>query len=459
MKTTVLPALFASVAISGLLAGTAPAHAALPAQVASTPVPSLAPMIKQVSPTVVGIATKGTVRQQRNPLYDDPFFRRFFGMPEESESPRERSLAAGSGVVVDAAKGYIITNAHVVANATTIDVTLDDGAVVQAEIVGTDKATDIALLQVEDARLNAITLGNSASLEVGDFVVAIGNPFGLEHTVTSGIVSALGRSGIGPNSDGYQDFIQTDASINPGNSGGALVNLRGELVGINAAILSGGGGNIGIGFAIPVNMVKGVMEQLIEHGEVKRGVLGVGIGTFTPDVASAMGAQSGLQGALVQRVEKNSGAEAAGIKVGDIITSVDGKPVKNPSELKNAIGMRRLGERVRIGLMREGKALTLSAAITEASATVAAAATDIHRALEGAELSDTPSGEGVVIRSVAPNSIAAASDLQANDVIFGANRRRVSNLEQLREVAAASQNNILVLNIRRGSFDLLVVLR
>ena len=249
--------------------------------------PTLAPMIKRISPAVVSIGTRGTVRErgQRNPLLEDPFFRRFFDVPPDQPSPRERPVqSAGSGVIVDAANGYIVTNAHVVESASEITVTLMDGRDLKAEIVGSDVPSDVAILKVKPEALTQIMLGNSERLEVGDYVVAIGNPFGLQHTVTSGIVSALGRSGINP--DGFENFIQTDASINPGNSGGALVNLRGELVGINSAILSRSGGNIGIGFAIPVNMAQSVMDQLIKFGAVKRGLLGVNIAPVTPDFAN-----------------------------------------------------------------------------------------------------------------------------------------------------------------------------
>src|SRR5262245_2349142 len=269
----------------------------LPTAVGQTPVPSLAPMLKNVTPAVVNIATRGTV-QQENPLLNDPFFRRFFDIPNV---PRERSFqAAGSGVIVDAKNGYIITNTHVIENATEITVTLLDNRSLTAKVVGKDPGSDVAVLQVKANNLAQIPITDSDRAEVGDFVVAIGNPFGLGHTVTSGIISALGRSGINP--EGYEDFIQTDASINPGNSGGALVDLNGQLVGINSAILSRTGGNIGIGFAIPSNMMKTVMNQLVKFGEVKRGVLGVNVQTLTPDIAQSMDLGNEVQGALVSQV-------------------------------------------------------------------------------------------------------------------------------------------------------------
>src|ERR1700726_4378436 len=314
----------ASLAAAVLAAPTG--FAALPATpVADTPVPSLAPMVKRTSPSVVNIATRGTIKEkpgQRNPLMDDPFFRRFFDTPPDSK-PRERQFqSAGSGVIVDAKNGYIITNHHVVENANEITITLLDDRTFSAKVIGTDEGADVAVLQAKQPNLVAMSLGDSAKLEVGDYVVAIGNPFGLQHTVTAGIVSALGRTGINPEPGGYEDFIQTDASINPGNSGGALVNLRGELVGINSAILSRTGGNIGIGFAIPVNMVHSVMDQLIKYGQVKRGILGVSMYTVTPDIAHSLGLPNAL-GALVSQVVDGSPAEKAGIHTGDVITSVN----------------------------------------------------------------------------------------------------------------------------------------
>src|SRR5258706_4759514 len=306
--------LAAAVAAGPAMIISGPPYAALPAPVAdAAPMSSLAPMVKRVSAAVVNIATRGTIKEepgQRNPLLDDPFFRRFFDTPPDSK-PRERQFqSAGSGVIVDAKNGYIITNHHVVENASEITITLLDNRSFAAKVIGSDEGADIAVLQAQQPNLVAMALGDSAHLEVGDFVVAIGNPFGLQHTVTAGIVSALGRSGINP--EGYEDFIQTDASINPGNSAAAFVNLKGELVGINSAILSGSGGNIGIGFAIPVNMVKGVMEQLIKYGQVKRGILGVNIYNVTPEIAKEFGLTEST-GALVAGVAPGSSAGRAGV--------------------------------------------------------------------------------------------------------------------------------------------------
>jgi len=452
--------LFATAVLAAGL-GAPGAFAALPAPPASpaeaAPMPSLAPIVKRVSAAVVNIATRGTIKEkpgQRNPLLDDPFFRRFFDVPPDSR-PRERQFqSAGSGVIVDAKNGYIITNHHVVENASEITVTLLDNRSFSAKVIGSDEGADIAVLQAKQPNLVAMALGDSSKLEVGDYVVAIGNPFGLQHTVTAGIVSALGRTGINP--DGYEDFIQTDASINPGNSGGALVNLRGELVGINSAILSGSGGNIGIGFAIPVNMAKGVMDQLIKYGQVKRGVLGVNIYDVTPDVAKEFGLNE-ASGALVAGVAQGSAAEHAGIKTGDIIVSINGTPIKSASELRNTIGMQRVGDQVEIGLLRDGKPLKVAALVAEHSESEAVAAADVHRGLEGADLADAPEAAGVLVRAVQDGSPAAQAGLHAGDLIVAVGRTPVATLKAFRDVAKSA--SFLMLNVKRGSAVVLIPIR
>jgi serine protease Do/serine protease DegQ len=427
--------------------------------------PTLAPMIKRVSPAVVNIATRGTIRQRgpQNPLLDDPFFRRFFDIPDAG--PRQRQFqSAGSGVIIDARTGYIVTNAHVVENASEITVTLMDGRDLTATVVGADEATDVAVLKVPPQGLVQIALGNSDRVEVGDFVVAIGNPFGLQHTVTSGIVSGLGRSGINP--DGYESFIQTDASINPGNSGGALVNLRGELIGVNSAILSRSGGNIGIGFAIPANMARSVMDQLVKFGEVRRGLLGVNIVSLTPDLAQSLGLKD-AQGALVSQVARESAAELAGIKPGDVITAINERPVRSGSDLRNAVGLLRVGERVEIALVRDGKPRRVAAVIPDSPNNSSTASNEqprparepgvLHPQVAGAELVDAPEG-GVLVRSIEPRSAAAQSQLlRAGDRIEAANRQRVENLKELREIA--KRGGALVLTVRRGNAMVLVPLR
>ena len=417
----------------------------IPAQPGETPVPSLAPMLKHVTPAVVNVATRGTVHEQ-NPLLNDPFFRRY--------APREREFqAAGSGVIVDAKNGYIITNAHVIENATEITVQLLDNRSLTAKVVGRDEGSDLAVLKVQAANLVEIPIADSDLLEVGDFVVAIGNPFGLGHTVTSGIISALGRSGINP--EGYEDFVQTDASINPGNSGGGLVNLGGQLVGINSAILSRTGGNIGIGFAIPSNMMKTVMQQLIKYGEVRRGVLGVNIQTLSPDIAESLGLGN-TQGALVSQVIDGSAAEKAGIKAGDVVTAVNGKPVKDAAALRNSIGLLRIGDKVDISLMRDGKPRRMTATIGERDTAAEASSAGMHDGLEGAALADAQGG-GVLIRTVADGSPAAQRGLRANDVILAVGRTQVANLAEFQRATQGAQ--AFVVQIRRGTAILVIPIR
>jgi Do/DeqQ family serine protease len=322
-----------------------PAVAAIPE---ATGVPSLAPMLSEVTPGVVNIAVRSRAPDASdNPLFNDPFFRRFFNAPRQRE---RRVQATGSGVIVDAARGYVLTNNHVVDKAETIEVTTKDNRHFTAKLVGSDEETDIAVLKIDGGALKAVPLGDSDRLQVGDFVVAIGNPFGLGQTVTSGIVSALGRSlGI----EGYEDFIQTDASINPGNSGGPLVDLKGRLVGINTAILAPGGGNIGIGFAVPINMARNAMEQIIRTGSVKRGRIGVTIQDLTPELAASLGARHS-EGAVISGIEASSSAERAGLRPGDIVVAVDGVPVRGATQLRNRLGFTPINNQIALTVERAG---------------------------------------------------------------------------------------------------------
>jgi Do/DeqQ family serine protease len=351
---------FVAAVFAAVLCTAAPALGAAPIE--ATGIPSLAPVLKEVTPGVVNIGVRARQRGADNPLLADPFFRRFFNIPDSAQRPRDVE-ATGSGVIVDAANGYVLTNYHVIENAAAVEVTTKDNRRFQAQIVGRDPETDVAVLKIEGKDLKAVPFGDSDRLEVGDFVVAIGNPFGLGQTVTSGIVSALGRSGLGI--EGYEDFIQTDASINPGNSGGALIDLRGRLVGINTAILAPGGGNIGIGFAVPINMARAVMEQILKYGEVKRGRIGVAIQELTPEIATAIGTRR-IEGAVIARVEPRSPADRAGIKPGDLVVGVNGAPIRSMAQLRNKIGLTRLGETLQLTVERRGELKSLAAKVEEA---------------------------------------------------------------------------------------------
>jgi len=325
------------------------------------PMQTIAPVVSRVTPGVVGISMRGRVRED-NPLFQDPLFRRFFNL---QQGPIERETeAAGSGVIVDAREGYVLTNAHVVENATSIEVTTKDNRQFKAKLVGRDPGTDIAVLQIQGSNLTAVPLGDSDHLQVGDFVLAVGNPFGLGQTVTSGIVSALGRS---PGIEGYEDFIQTDASINPGNSGGPLVDLQGRIIGINTAIVAPSGGNVGIGFAVPINMARQVMEQLISGGEVKRGQIGVAIQDLTPDIAQALGTTH-TQGAVIARVVPGSPAERAGLRTNDLVIAVNGTPIHNGVELRNRVGLSKIGDSVELTIVRGSSERTVAVRIDQMAA-------------------------------------------------------------------------------------------
>src|SRR5580704_10722696 len=346
-----------------------PAFAAAPIpEIGGAAVPSLAPMLARITPGVVGVSVRGRVREE-NPLLQDPIFRRFFNLPQRQQQEERETQATGSGVIVDAAQGYVLTNGHVVENATRIEITTKENRRFTARLIGKDSDTDIALLQVPAQNLTAVPIGDSDRLQVGDFVLAIGNPFGLGQTVTSGIVSALGRSGLGI--EGYEDFIQTDASINPGNSGGPLVNLYGQCVGINTAILAPGGGNIGIGFAVPINMARRVMDQILRYGEVKRGRIGVAIQDLTPDLADAK-KTSHTTGAVIAKVESGSPAERAGLRNGDLVLALNGTAVNSGTQLRNLIGLARIGDEVTLTVDRRGSEYSIAVRIDPASSTAAA---------------------------------------------------------------------------------------
>lgn len=445
-----LSLLGAAVAASLLLTTPQPADARIPLFSSEQEMPTLAPMLEQATPAVVHISVEGS-REVRQRLPEA--FRYFFGQRGQGEYREERPFRGlGSGVVIDAAKGYIVTNNHVIQDAKDIEVRLKDGRTFKAKKLGADPESDIALLQIEAKKLVQIPLADSDKTRVGDFAIAIGNPFGLEQTVTSGIISALGRGGLGI--EGLEDFIQTDAAINSGNSGGALVNLRGELIGINTAILGPNGGNIGIGFAIPSNMMKNLVDQIIEHGEIRRGSLGIRGQDVTADLTEAMNL-SVSRGAFVNEVLPDSAAEKAGLKSGDVIVSMNGNRISSFLELRAKVGTLGAGREAKLGILRDGKERTVTVKLQElASGQVAA--NQMHPMLDGAELSNT--NGGVKIDAVANNSAAAQIGLLADDVIVGVNRQRIANLAELRK-ALENRSGVAALNIQRGNTNLYVLIR
>ena len=416
-----------------------------------------APAVKKAAPAVVNISVVGQQRSRRPQVFE------FFQFPVPDRSPVEPTPGTGSGVIIDASEGYVVTNHHVIRNAERITVRLHDRRSMEAKLIGSDPGTDVALLQIEAENLSELPFGDSDALEIGDFVVAIGSPFQLDQTVTLGIVSALGRT-FNPGSGPYEDFIQTDASINPGNSGGALVDLDGRLVGLNTALITPVAGNVGIGFAVPSNMAQTVVDQLLEFGEIRRGLLGVGIEAVTSGVAEALDLDE-LTGASVSRVEEDSPAEAAGIEAGDVIVSVDDRPIEDPVDLRNRIGLSRVGDTVRIGIVREGRRIEKEAVIGQLRSTSVAGEVSSEK-LEGVELGeigrDHPwSGrglEGVEVRSVEAGSLAWESGLRKGDIAFAVNRRKVRSVEEFVDTVR-EQEDVLALYVQRGGRRILVVVR
>lgn len=439
--------------------------------------PSLAPMLEKVMPSVVSINVEGsttvnTPRMPRNfqqffgdnspfcqdgsPFQSSPFCQGGgAGDDTQGGGQQQKFMALGSGVIIDAAKGYVVTNNHVVDNANSIKVQLSDGRKFDAKVVGKDPRSDIALIQIQDPKnLTAIKIADSDALRVGDYTVAIGNPFGLGETVTSGIVSALGRSGL--NAENYENFIQTDAAINRGNSGGALVNLNGELIGINTAILAPDGGNIGIGFAIPSNMVKNLTAQMVQYGQVKRGELGI-LGTeLNSELAKAMKVDA-QRGAFVSQVMPNSSAAKAGIKAGDVITSLNGKPISSFAALRAEVGSMPIGSKVTLGLLRDGKPVNVSLELQQSSQNQVDSST-IFSGIEGAEMSNKGQDKGVVVSNVKANSPAARIGLKKGDVIMGANQQPVKNIAELRKILD-SKPSVLALNIQRGDTSIYLLMQ
>ncbi|PDO85171.1 serine endoprotease DegP [Kosakonia pseudosacchari] len=478
MKKTTLAmsalALSLSLALSPLSAMAA--ETASSTATTSQQMPSLAPMLEKVMPSVVSINVEGsttvnTPRMPRNfqqffgdnspfcqdgsPFQSSPFCQGGGAPGGQGDSQQQKFMALGSGVIIDAAKGYVVTNNHVVDNATTIKVQLSDGRKFDAKVVGKDPRSDIALIQIQDPKnLTAIKLADSDALRVGDYTVAIGNPFGLGETVTSGIVSALGRSGL--NAENYENFIQTDAAINRGNSGGALVNLNGELIGINTAILAPDGGNIGIGFAIPSNMVKNLTGQMVEFGQVRRGELGIMGTELNSELAKAMKVDA-QRGAFVSQVMPNSAAAKAGVKAGDVITSLNGKPISSFAALRAEVGSMPIGSKVALGLLRDGKPVNITLELQQSSQNQVDSST-IFSGIEGAEMSNKGKDGGVVVNSVKANTPAAQIGLKKGDVIVGANQQPVKNIAELRKILD-SKPSVLALNIQRGDTSIYLLMQ
>ena len=420
--------------------------------------PTLAPLVNEVTPAVVNISVITRSPIEDNPLFRDPFFRRFFNLPDR---PQRQEQAAGSGVIVDAARGYVLTNNHVIKDAEQAIVTLKDRRQFQAKLVGTDPGTDIAVLQIPAGNLSAIRLGDSDQLQVGDYVIAIGNPFGIGQTVTSGIVSALGRSGLTP--EGYEDFIQTDASINPGNSGGALINLRGELIGINTAIIGPSGGNVGIGFAVPSNMARAVMNQIVRYGEVRRGRLGIEMGDLTPDIAKKLGVAA-QEGAVIGRIQPGSPAEKAGLRERDVVVAVNGRPIRSSAELHARLGLTPVGDEVELRVTRGTETRTVRARVAAPQDLTSAAGQPVPQ-LAGLKVVEIEPGsplydriQGLIVAAVEAESRAWNAGFRQGDIIYAVNRQRVRTVAEFQGALRSAARGFTV-SLVRGDFNLTIIVR
>jgi len=449
---------FASLA--ALVMALAAAPVAAQPQTDARGLPTLAPIVNEVTPAVVNISVITRSPLEANPLFADPYFRRFFNLPDR---PQRQEQAAGSGVIVDAARGYVITNHHVIRNAEQVVVTLKDRRQLPAKLVGTDPGTDIALLQIEAKGLSAIRIGDSDTLQVGDYVIAIGNPFGIGQTVTSGIVSALGRSGLSP--EGFEDFIQTDASINPGNSGGALVNLRGELVGINSAIIGPSGGNVGIGFAVPSNMARTVLAQIVRFGEVRRGRLGIDMVDLTPDIAKKLGVNA-TEGVVIAGVHAGSPAEKAGLRERDVVVALGGRPVRAAAELRARLGLTPVGEEIELRVLRGGESQLIrtrvapprEAAEGEARLVPELPGMSVVEIEPSSPLHKQLRGGGLVVSAVEQSSRAWQAGFRPGDILYAVSRRRVQSLAEFQKAARGAKGGYAV-SLLRGDFNITIIVR
>ena len=453
LKLSKLSLLISAALFSSALALTsAPALANWPTQVDGQVMPSLAPMLEHATPAVVSISVIGTHKVKQKNIPDA--FKYFFGNRAPNQSQERQFKGLGSGVIIDSENGYVVTNNHVINNADEIMITLKDGRQIEAKKIGADTKSDIALLQIEADNLREIKIADSDKLRVGDFTVAIGSPFGLGQTVTSGIVSALGRSNL--NIENYEDFIQTDAAINSGNSGGALVNLRGELIGINTAIIGPGGGNVGIGFAIPSNMMHNLVKQLIEFGEVHRGILGVSGRSVNSEIAKAMELDIS-QGGFVEQVVPNSAAAEAGLKAGDVIIAVNGKAVRSFFELRAKISSIGANKKVKLTVIRDGESEVFTVKLKQdQSADIAAVS--IHPMLEGTKLENDTKTQAILIESVSDGSLAQRAGFQEGDFITGVNRTRIKDIAQLRDYLK-DKTGVLAINIVRDNHAQYIMIR
>jgi len=428
----------------------------------SAGVPSLAPMLENVTPAVVNIYTISEAEETTQQI-DDPFLRKFFNIPGQQKSKKKNRAGLGSGVIINSKKGYIITNNHVIARAKDIKVKLQDGREFKATLVGSDPASDVAVIKISPDKLHAIKFSDSDKLRVGDFVVAIGNPFGIGQTVTSGIVSALGRSGLGI--EAYENFIQTDASINPGNSGGALVNLKGELIGINTAIIGsrGGSGSVGIGLAIPVNMALDITKQLIKYGKVRRGYLGVSAQDLTNDLSKAFGIKTN-KGAIITQVLKDSPADLAGISIGDVVIKINNENVQNASAMRNKIGLLKLNSIITMEINRKGKIITTEVQITEPKISKNDSI-KINSRLQGIIFSEILENmpeygkiTGIKIIRMRKDSVAFSAGIRPNDIILSINNIPVQKIQDL-EIVAGKNDSEIVVHVQRKNRTAFILLK